>query len=110
MEKREPSYTVGGMQVAPQLGRSVEIDSDQIKTLTENNHCTTWEIADILKIPKSLKFLVKNEKFYFMEKKNNANFLANPTFEEIIDFFCTYYMGLFCASFMLPLIFFFIFM
>ena len=74
MEKREPSYTVGGMQVAPQLGRSVEIDSDQIKTLTENNHCTTWEIADILKIPKSLKFLVKNEKFYFMEKKTMQTF------------------------------------
>ena len=39
---------------APQLGRAVEIDSDQIETLIENNeHYTTWEIADILKISKS---------------------------------------------------------
>ena len=37
-----------------QLGRPVEVDSDRIKTLTENNlHYTTWEIADILKISKS---------------------------------------------------------
>ena len=35
---------------APQLGRPVEVDSDQIKTLIENNQCpTTWETADILK-------------------------------------------------------------
>ena len=39
---------------APRLGRPVEVDSDQIKTLIENNQCyTTRETADILKIPKS---------------------------------------------------------
>ena len=39
---------------APRSGRQVEVDSDQIKTLTENNQrCTTREIADILKIYKS---------------------------------------------------------
>ena len=39
---------------APQLGRPVKVDSDQIETLTENNqHYTTREIADILKISKS---------------------------------------------------------
>ena len=39
---------------APQLGRPVEVDSDQIKTLIENNQrYTTQEIADILKISKS---------------------------------------------------------
>ena len=39
---------------APQSGRPVEVDSDQIETLIENNLCyTTWEIADILKISKS---------------------------------------------------------
>ena len=39
---------------APQLGRPVEVDSDQTETLIENNkHYTTWEIADILKISKS---------------------------------------------------------
>ena len=35
-------------------GRQGEVDSDQIKTLTENNQrYTMWEIADILKISKS---------------------------------------------------------
>ena len=39
---------------APRSGRPVEVDSDQIETLIENNqHYTTWEIADILKISKS---------------------------------------------------------
>ena len=39
---------------APQLGRPVQVASNQIETLMENNHCyTTWEIADILKISKS---------------------------------------------------------
>ena len=38
---------------APQSGRPVEVDSDQIKMLIENNqHYTTQEIADILKISK----------------------------------------------------------
>ena len=38
----------------PQSGRPVEVDSNQIKTLIENNQRdTTWEIADILKISKS---------------------------------------------------------
>ena len=38
---------------APRLGRSVEVDSDQIKTIIENNqHYTTREIANILKISK----------------------------------------------------------
>ena len=39
---------------APLLGRPVEVDSDQIETIIENNQCyTTWEIADILEISKS---------------------------------------------------------
>ena len=39
---------------APQWGRPVEVDSDQIETIIENNQCyTMWEIADILKISKS---------------------------------------------------------
>lgn len=38
---------------APWLGRPAGIDSGQIKTLIENNQCsTTWEIANILKISK----------------------------------------------------------
>ena len=39
---------------APQSGRPVEVDSDQIETIIENNqHYTTWERADILKISKA---------------------------------------------------------
>ena len=45
---------------APWLGRPVEVDSDEIETLTENNqHSTMQVIADILKISKSLKLLMK---------------------------------------------------
>ena len=55
---------------APQSARPVEVDSDQIKTLIESNQCyALWEIANILKIPKSMKLLVKMKNaFYFMEK------------------------------------------
>ena len=39
---------------APWSCRPVEVDSDQIETLIENNQCyTTRETADILKISKS---------------------------------------------------------
>ena len=39
---------------APRLGRPVEVDSDRIKTIIDNNQrYTTREIADILKISKS---------------------------------------------------------
>ena len=39
---------------APRSGRPVEVDSDQIEALIENNQrYTTWKIADILKISKS---------------------------------------------------------
>ena len=51
---------------APLLGRPVEVDSGQIKTLIETNrHYTTLEIADILKISKSIKLLVKVKKLPF---------------------------------------------
>ena len=42
------------MDDALELGKLVEVDSDLIGTLIKNNqYCTTWEIADRLKIPKS---------------------------------------------------------
>ena len=48
------------LEDAPWLGRPVEVDSNQIETLIENNqYYTTWEIANILKIFKSIKLLVK---------------------------------------------------
>ena len=50
---------------APQSGRPVEVDNDQIKTLIENNEHTMREIADILKISKSLKLLLKMKNVSF---------------------------------------------
>ena len=53
---------------APWMGKSVEVDSNQIET-TENNQCYTMqETANILKISKSIKLLVKmkNVSFIFM--------------------------------------------
>ena len=41
----------------PWSGRPVEVDSDQIETLTEKiQHYNMWEIANILKVSKSIKF------------------------------------------------------
>ena len=45
---------------APWSGRPITVDSDQTETLINNNqHYSTWEVADILKISKSIKLLVK---------------------------------------------------
>ena len=55
---------------APWLGRPVEVDSDQIKALIENSQqYTTQEIADILKISKPIRLLVKmkNVSFIFLK-------------------------------------------
>ena len=50
-------------------GRPVEVDNDQIETLIENNQCyVTWEIADIIKISKSINLLVKMKNVSSMEK------------------------------------------
>ena len=57
------------------LGRSVEVDSGQIKTLIENNqHSIMRVIADILKISKIDKVTGENETrvFYFKEKTTQA--------------------------------------
>ena len=48
---------------APPSGTPAEVDGDRI----ENNQCyTTWEIADILKIFKSIKLLVKMKNVPFI--------------------------------------------
>ena len=67
---------------APQSGRPVEGDSDQMETLIENNQrYTTWEIADILKISKLIKLLVKmkNVSFILQEKLNGLFGQLNNT-------------------------------
>ena len=55
------------MDDAPQLGGPVEVDSNQIETLIDNKQCfTMWEIANILKISKSIKLLVKMKNVSFI--------------------------------------------
>ena len=59
---------------APWSDRPVEVDRDEVKTLTGNNQCyTTWEMADILKISKSINLLVKMC-LLFYEKKPTCTF------------------------------------
>ena len=57
------------------VGRPVEVDSNQIETLVENNQLyTTQGIADILKLSKSIKLLVKMKNMYFAGKKPHELF------------------------------------
>ena len=61
-QKRFVKFSAGDFSLEDALhsGRPVEVDSNQIETLIENNQCyTTQEIADILEISKSIKLLVK---------------------------------------------------
>ena len=52
---------------ASRLDRPVNIDSDQNETLIENDQCYTMqEIADILKLSKSIKLLVKTKNVSFI--------------------------------------------
>ena len=61
---------------APWSGGPVEVDSDQIEALIENNqHYTMQEIVDILKISKSIKLLVKmKDTSFILWKKLNGPF------------------------------------
>ena len=55
---------------APRSGRPAEVDSEQIETLMENNQCsTTGETANILKISKRIKLLVKMKNTSFILRK-----------------------------------------
>ena len=61
--------------VAPWLGRTVEVNSGQIDTFIEiNQHCTLWEIANILKICKSIQLVVKIKKKCVFYGKNTQTF------------------------------------
>ena len=56
-------------------GRPDEVDSNQIKTLTENNqHYTTQDTANILKVSKSIIVKIKNMSFSLW--KQYTKFLA----------------------------------
>ena len=67
------------MDDAPWSGRPVEVDSDQIETLIKNNqHRSTWEIADLLKISKSIKLLVKMKNVSFILQKKTYRLFEQP--------------------------------
>ena len=64
---------------ALQLDRSAEVDNDQIETFIENNQCSTmWEIADILKISKSIKLLVEMKNVSFILRKKPYRLFGQP--------------------------------
>ena len=68
-QKRFVRFHAGDFSVdnAPPPSRPIEVDSDQIETLIENNQrYTMWEIANILKIHKSIKLLVKMKHVSFI--------------------------------------------
>ena len=69
------------LDVAPQSCRPVEVDCrDQIKTIVENNqHSTMWEIADILKISKLIKFWVKMKNVSFILQKKCNRLFGQPS-------------------------------
>ena len=62
---------------ASRLGR--EVVGNQIETLIENNqHYTTQDIANILKISKSMKLLVKMKKYAFFLWKKTYGLFGQP--------------------------------
>ena len=64
--------------------RPVEVDSNQIQILIENNQrSATQEIADILKTSKSIKLLVKM-KMYLSFYRKKMDFWTNPIVVTII--------------------------
>ena len=64
---------------APQSGRPVETGSDQIKTLIENNRCYSMSgIANILRISKSIKLLVKRKHVSFILQKKPQGLFGQP--------------------------------
>ena len=54
---------------APQLDRPVEVDTDQIKILSENNQHYTTQAIPTFKISKSIKLLVKIKNVSFILQK-----------------------------------------
>ena len=74
-------FCAGGFSLddAAQQGRPVEVDSHHIDTLIENNQQYTMrEMANTLKISKSIKLLVKmNNVFFLFYEKNHVDILVN---------------------------------
>ena len=76
-EFRAGAFSVDGAMAT----RLVGVSGNKIKTLIENNQCySTGEIADILKISKSMKLLVKMQSVSFTLWKKLNELLANSIF------------------------------
>ena len=59
--------------------RPVEVDSDQINTLIEISQCSTMqELANLLKISKSIKLLVKMKSVSFILQKQLNRLFGQP--------------------------------
>ena len=69
---------------APRSGGPVEVGSNQIETLTENNQrCIMWDIANILKVSKSIKLLVKMKKVSFILWKKLNGLFGQPNISRV---------------------------
>ena len=69
---------------APWLGRPVEVDSNQIEALIENNQCyTTQEISNMLKIHKINKVIGENEK----KKRKLLMYITTTIFRKKCGYF-----------------------
>ena len=63
----------------PWSRRQVEVDSDQTETLTGNDqHSTMWDIANIHKISKLMKLLVKMKNVSFLLWKKLNGLFGQP--------------------------------
>ena len=62
---------------APRSGRPVEADSDQIET--EQSTFTSQEVANILKMSKSVKLLVKMKNVSFILQKKLNKLFGQPS-------------------------------
>ena len=74
-------FHAGGFSLddAPWSGGPVEVDSDQIQTLIENNQCyTMWGIVSILKISKPTKLLVKMKDMSCILQKKLSGLSGQP--------------------------------
>ena len=84
------------LEDASQSGRPVEVDSDQNETLIENNQCyTTLEIANILKISKSIRLLLKIKNVSFILQKEPYELFDQPNTSASIKFWVDDFAQLF---------------
>ena len=68
---------------APQSERPGEVDSNQVEILIGNNQrITTQEIANTLKISKSIKLLVKMKNVSFILRKKLNGLFGQPNIYE----------------------------